>query len=421
MPFIPGLPSAPSTLPFIGNLLSLGGRKTQNDATIYSRWSKTLKSPIFQLRFGSERAVVVNTFTLIKDLWIGHSNDLINKPQQHGFAELLEYDLSGANMTDAIRRCRKAATRALGKPLWGTYYYLLEPSSVHLTKELLGAGKGKEMDVYPYLRQLVFDLALSLTYGTQSTGVDDEFTDGLVAAINRISDFRASTQRFRDYVPILRFLIPSFLSGNEVAKAERKRQEYLDIVYANLKTRIAAGEEVPCIVNGLVKDHLSEPEIHGTCKALLQAAPDSTASSIYVAIGWLSTPIGQEFQIELHNAILDAYGGDRDRAWAMAFREESVELLVSVYKETLRYWTITPYSLPRTTVRDIGFWDTLIPRGTTMVMNAQEANHDPAWYGDDAAEFRPARFVGNSTSLPHLTFGAGSRVCPAAALSNRII
>lgn len=36
-------------------------------------------------------------------------------------------------------------------------------------------------------------------------------------------------------------------------------------------------------------------------------------------------------------------------------------------------------------------------------------------------EFKPARFVNNPTSLPHLTFGAGSRICPAAALSNKII
>jgi phenylacetate 2-hydroxylase len=92
--------------------MPLGGRLNENDATVYSKWSKTVLSPLFQTRLGSERALVANTFTVIKDLWVGHSNDLIDKPQQHGFAELLEYDLSGANMTEAIRRCRNAATRA---------------------------------------------------------------------------------------------------------------------------------------------------------------------------------------------------------------------------------------------------------------------------------------------------------------------
>lgn len=332
------------------------------------------------MRLGSERALVANTFATIKDLWVGHSNTLVNKPQQHGFAELLDYDLSGANMTDAIRRCRKAATRALGKPLWPTYYHLLEPSSVRLTQGLLDSGKGgAHVDIYPYVRQIVFDLAMSLTYGTVSRGRDDAFTDGLIAAINRISDFRASTRRLRDYVPMLRFLIPGFASGNEVAANERKRQKYLDVVYAALKQRTEKGEQVDCIVNGLVNDNLSEGEIHGTCKALLQAAPDSTASSVYVAIGWLASPAGQEFQVELYEAILAAYGGDRNKAWEMAFREESVELLVSMYKETLRFWTTTPFAVPRTTMADVAYMGTVIPTGTTMIMNAQQANHGTAW------------------------------------------
>jgi phenylacetate 2-hydroxylase len=420
VPRILKIPEAPDALPFVGNLMPLGGRLNENDSTIYSRWSKKLSSDIFQIRLGSERAVVANTFSTIKDLWVGHSNDLIDKPQQHGFAEKLEYDLSGANMTEPIRRCRKAATRALGKPLWPTYYHLLEPSSVYLTRELLSKDD-EYMDIYPYLRHIVFDLALSLTYGTVSNGVDDEFTDALVESINQISFFRASTQRLRDYIPILRFLIPDFVSGNLVVAAEKRRQKYLDVIFDALKKRIASGEQVDCIVNGLVKDNLSEPEIHGTCKALLQAAPDSTASSVYMAIGWLSTPTGQEFQSELYDAISAAYSGDRDKAWEMAFREESVELLVSLYKETLRFWTITPYSLPRTTVKDISYHNTVIPKGTTLIMNAQQANHDTAWYGDDALQFRPTRFIGKTDSLPHLTFGAGSRICPAAALSNRII
>ncbi|PMD46597.1 cytochrome P450 [Hyaloscypha variabilis F] len=377
VPRIPKIPEAPDALPFVGNLMPLGGRLNENDSTIYSQWPKKLSSDIFQIRLGSERAVVANTFSTIKDLWVGHSNDLIDKPQQHGFAEKLEYDLSGANMTEPIRRCRKAATRALGKPLWPTYYHLLEPSSVYLTRELLSKDD-EYMDIYPYLRHIVFDLALSLTYGTVSNGVDDEFTDALVESINQISFFRASTQRLRDYIPILRFLIPDFVSGNLVVAAEKRRQKYLDVIFDALKKRIASGEQ-------------------------------------------LSTPIGQGFQSELYDAILAAYSRNRDKAWEMAFREESVELLVSLYKETLRFWTITPYSLPRTTFKDISYYNTVIPKGTTMIMNAQQANHDTAWYGDDALQFRPTRFMGKTDSLPHLTFGAGSRICPAAALSNRII
>lgn len=133
---------------------------------------------------------------------------------------------------------------------------------------------------------------------------------------------------------------------------------------------------------------------------------------------------GQPFQNQvLLPAILEAYNGDRNLAWYIywwyrAFREEKVPLVVSLYKETLRYYCPTLFATPRRTTRDISHMGLTIPKGITMVMNAQQANHDPEWYGDDATVFYPTRFVGNDNPLAHLSYGAGSRICPAVAISN---
>ncbi len=43
VPRIPKLPEAPDALPFVGNLMPLGGRLNENDSTIYSRWSTSSK------------------------------------------------------------------------------------------------------------------------------------------------------------------------------------------------------------------------------------------------------------------------------------------------------------------------------------------------------------------------------------------
>ncbi|KAK5120929.1 hypothetical protein LTR85_005713 [Meristemomyces frigidus] len=423
LPVVKGIPEVHGSKLFVGDLDHLGGRTGQNDSSVYSGWAHELETDLFQMRLGDQRTVVANSFQVIKDLWVGRATDLIDRPFQHGFAEFLEYDLSGAAMSEEIRRCRKAAMRALGKPMWSGYYPLLEPSSVDFVKNTFSTGcnGAVAIDSYPYMRQVVFDLALSLTYGTRLTTENKAFVETLIDSINEISHLRASTQRYRDYTPMLRFLIPDALSQNLVTKAEKIRQHHLNIVYANLQKRIAGGEETHCIVTGLVNDKLSLPEAHGVCKALLQAAPDSTASSVYVGIGWLCSPHGRAYQSVLYDAIMSAYDGNRDKAWSMAFREETVPLVVSFYKEALRFWTTTPYATPRTTTSDLHYRGSVIPKGVTMIMNAQQGNHDRSWYGPDAETFNPARFVGNDTSLPHLTFGAGSRICPAAALSNRII
>lgn len=218
------------------------------------------------MQLGNQRTIVANSFRTIRDLWVGPANDLVDRPFQHGFADKLEYDLSGAAMTEPIRRCRKAAMRALGRPMWPNYYPLLEPSSVDLVKITLAAGYNgdKATDIYPSLRQVVFDLALSLTYGTRMTGANNSFVECLIENINNISHLRSSTLRYRDYTPILRFLIPDAVSGNVVVSSERARQKHLDILYADLQKRLAAGEDINCIVTGLVNDKLSLPESHGT-------------------------------------------------------------------------------------------------------------------------------------------------------------
>lgn len=213
---------------------------------------------------------MVNSFRAIKDLWVGRASDLIDRLFQLGFADKLEYDLSGAAMTEPIRRCRKAAMRALGKPTWPGYYPLLEPSSVNFIKNahITGNNGAKAIDAYPYLRQVVFDLALSLTYGTRMTADNNDFVETLIDSINAISNLRASTQRYKDYTPILRVLFPDALTGNAVVSAEKVRQYHLDIISADLQKRLVEGEKIDCIVTGLVNDKLSLPEAHGkTCRS----------------------------------------------------------------------------------------------------------------------------------------------------------
>ena len=63
----------------------------------------------------------------------------------------------------------------------------------------------------------------------------------------------------------------------------------------------------------------------------------------------------------------------------------------------------------------------VVPKGTTFIMNAQQVNHDEEHFGSDAWSFRPERFIDAKPGLKHVAFGAGSRICPAVAISDRII
>ncbi|KFA62646.1 hypothetical protein S40285_08027 [Stachybotrys chlorohalonatus IBT 40285] len=420
---IPGIPEVPSALPFVGHLHQLGGRQGKNDATVFSEWSQALQSSVFQCVLGSQRTVVVCDWATMYDLWVGQSNSLIDRPHQPGFVDKLGIDLTGSCMTDQVRKCRAAGMRALAKMNWHKYYHLLEPSSCKFISSVHQKSDNghKAIDIYAYLRQIVFDLGLSLTYGARFGEVDDEFMLNFIKSINAVSAVRSSTKAFRHFVPILR-LIPEPTS--QTIKAERVRRKHRDALYNRYKDRVARGETVDCIVAALNEDKLTEEEVHGTCISLLQAAPDTVASGVYQAVAWLSSPDGRSTQEAALQAILDAYDGDRDKAWRNAFREEKVPLISSLNKETLRFFTFAPYATPRRTVKDVTLPNgTVVPRGATFIMNAQEVNHDVAHFGPDAWTFKPDRFLTTNTAagLPHVAFGAGSRICPAVAISNRII
>jgi phenylacetate 2-hydroxylase len=206
-----------------------------------------------------------------------------------------------------------------------------------------------------------------------------------------------------------------------VEKTERRRRGQLDQLYSQYLKKVESGEVVNCIVSSLGKDKLSLEEIRGTCVSLLQAAPETVASGMYQACGWLASPAGQKYQPVALKAILDYYDGDKGLAWDMAFREEKIPLIVSMYKETLRCWAPTPFAQGRATVKDIDYNGIHIPKGITVIMNGQGANLDPTYYGPDAREYKPTRFIGDDSSLPHLAFGAGSRQCPAMNISNRMM
>lgn len=261
------------------------------------------------------------------------------------------------------------------------------------------------------------DLTLAITYGARMDEFTSQFANGLLGSIHAVTMARSDTIAARPFVRLLRMLPQS---SSAVIRAEKVRRKHIDAMYNQYLRKVADGNTPTCIVSSLSADKLTLDELHGTCVSLLQAAPDTIASGIYQCCAWLCSPEGQPFQKVTLKGILDTYNGDRDEAWRMSFREEKVPLIVSLYKETLRFFATAPFS-GRKATKDIDYHGTNIPKGIAVVMNIQALNHDLTHYGDDAHTFNPRRFMDNDSPSPHMSYGVGGRICPAYQISNRII
>lgn len=78
--------------------------------------------------------------------------------------------------------------------------------------------------------------------------------------------------------------------------------------------------------------------------------------------------------------------------------------------ETLRLRPTTP-ELKRLAEADAEVANTRIPKGSTVALDARQANRDRALFGDDADTFNPDRTIRDDVALWGLSFGAGPHIC----------
>jgi cytochrome P450 len=100
----------------------------------------------------------------------------------------------------------------------------------------------------------------------------------------------------------------------------------------------------------------------------------------------------------------------------------------ALVKETLRWRPALPMGFPHRTTEDDWYEGMFIPKGTSCIANVWQCNHDPAYYGDDAASFNPQRFLDERGQLipgpaetrddGHSTYGFGRRACVGKHAAN---
>jgi phenylacetate 2-hydroxylase len=416
VPKIDGLLEA-AGWPVFGSLFELG----DNHSAALSRMSKNL-GPVFQIRMGNKRIVVANSYDSIKELWTKNQSALISRPTLHTFHAAVSssqgFTIGTSPWDESCKQRRKAVATALNKPAVQTYMPIIDFESYSVIVEILKDSEDGQLDsnVIPYIRRFTLNTTLTLTYGTRISSSSDKLLQEIVEVQGAIGRFRSTSNNWQDYVPALR-LIPG--RSNEANSYRMRRDRYIVDLLDDLRKNIANGTDKPCITGNILKDpltKLNEVEVKSICLSMVSGGIESTSANIIFGIGYLSSPHGQKIQERAYTEIQSVYpDGD---AWDKCLIEEEVPYVTALYKEILRYYTISPMSLPRRSVEDIEYNGSIIPAGTSFYMNAFAGNYDEDHF-EDPYTFNPERFLDNATSMPHCAYGAGSRICPGAHLANR--
>ncbi|KAH8808470.1 cytochrome P450 phenylacetate 2-hydroxylase-like protein [Xylogone sp. PMI_703] len=430
-PKIKNLPEVPG-LPLFGSLLKFG----ENHALVAQKLAEKY-GPVFQVRLGNRRIVFANTFDSVKQLWITNQAALISRPTLHTFHKVVStsqgFTIGTSPWDESCKQRRKAAATALNRPAVQSYMPIIDLEAVVSIKELLEDSKDGTVDINPiaYFQRFALNTSLTLNYGIRiDGGINDALLKEICDVERAISLFRSTSNNWQDYVPLLR-LLPN--SNKDAIEYRARRDRYLTFLLNKLKEQIKAGTDKPCITGNILKDpeaKLNEQEIKSICLTMVSAGLDTVPANLIMGLAYLSSDHGQEIQERAYEEIMKVYpDGD---AWERCLIEEKVPYVTAIVREVLRFFTVIPICLPRTSVKDIQYKDAIIPAGTTFYMldlstdsfasskNAYAADYDPDHFKDPYT-FSVERYLHNpeGAGTPHYAYGAGLRMCAGSHLANR--
>ncbi|RJE25623.1 cytochrome P450 phenylacetate hydroxylase [Aspergillus sclerotialis] len=406
----------PRGLPLIGNLAQI----RKNAAEQYRLWSKTY-GPVFQIQLGNIPIIVVNSAASAKVIFGQNAQALSSRPEFYTFHKIVS-NTAGTTIgtspySESLKRRRKGAASALNRPSVESYVSHLDVESKDFVAELYKYGKAGKASVDPMamIQRLSLSLALTLNWGVRVASQEEDLFDEITHVEEEISKFRSTTGNLQDYVPLLR--LNPFNTNSKKAKEMRdRRDKYLTGLNRDLDDRMEKGVHKPCIQANVILDEeakLNHDELISISLTMLSGGLDTVTTLVAWSICMLSQR--PDIQDAARDAISEMFGDDQPLCDAAD--DQKCAYVAALVKECLRYYTVLRLALPRTSIRDITYKGTVIPKGTVFFLNSWACNMDPEVWTDPEV-FRPERWF-EQPDAPMFTYGMGYRMCAGSLLANR--
>ncbi|WQF85698.1 Putative cytochrome P450 [Colletotrichum destructivum] len=406
----------PRGLPLIGNLLDI----QVNAAEQYRKWAKKF-GPVYQIQLGNVPVVIVNSSAAAKALFGQNAQALSSRPEFYTFHKVLS-DTAGTTIgtspySDSLKRRRKGAASALNRPSVATYVPHLDVESRDFIKELNEYGDAGQtpVDPMPMIQRLSLSLALTLNWGVRMSSQKDGLFKEITHVEEEISRFRSTTGNLQDYIPLLR-LNPINTHSAKARDVRNRRDVYLTALNKGLEERMANGTHKPCIQANVIMDKdakLDKAELTSISLTMLSGGLDTITTQVAWFVAMLAQR--QDIQEKAVAAIREFY--DEKQPMCDAEDDQQCKYIVALVRESLRYYTVLRLALPRASVRDVPYGQTIIPKGSVIFLNAWACNMDSEVWSDPEV-FRPERWL-EQPDAPLFTYGVGYRMCAGSLLANR--
>ncbi|KAL4809423.1 cytochrome P450 [Aspergillus unguis] len=432
IPKLKHVPELPNALPLYGHLKHLGNDHASAFESFYKENTQT--NAVVQARLGNRRVLVLNSFAAAQEFIVKNASATIDRPLFYTFHGIVSKTQGGtigtAPWSESTKRMRTVAGALMSRPAVQRSAPMIDVETAALVGDLSKAANGREVDPRIFFQRLALNLTLVWCYGTRIEGVEDPLLHEILRVAHSVSSFRSTNNNIQDYVPLYRYL-PTSSRTKKALEDRTIRDRWLNELYQKVVDAVAAGKETSCISAGLLNDRkdddtskikLTESEIKSINVSFVSGGFETLATSGLACLAYLSTAEGQDIQEKAFADIIASHGSVQN-AWNECLLAEKSAYVVALVREGLRFYAPLPLLNPRQTAKEFTWRGGIIPKGLSIHMNTQSINHDPAAYGPDADIFRPERWLDEEAVKPpyQYSFGAGSRMCPAVGISNRVL
>ncbi|XP_028757661.1 cytochrome P450 CYP82D47-like [Neltuma alba] len=426
-------PEAAGGWPLIGHLPILGA-SGQPHVTLGDLADKY--GPIFCIRIGIRKAVVVSSWEVAKECFTTHDVIVSSRPRFTA-AKILGYDYANFSFSpygSFWREMRKIAASELLSTRRFEIFGHIRDAEVHSSlKEVykLWANKRDDSGTVPMEMKRWFgdtnlNVILRMITGKRCSGEDvdeeevrrwrDVFREffrltGLVVLGDALPflgwlDFGGYVKEMKKTAKEMDKIMCQWLEENRQKRASgvlKTEQDFIDVMLSVVHCADLGGYDADTVIKA-------------TCSVIMAGATDTTA----VTMTWgLSLLLNHRDVLKKVQDELDAKVG-KDRLVSETDINK-LEYLQAVVKETLRLYPAGPLSGPREFTEDCTLGGYHIEAGTRLILNLWKLQRDQRVWSE-ASEFRPERFMGTHKEVDvkgqHfelIPFGAGRRACPGIA------
>ncbi|XP_026429952.1 premnaspirodiene oxygenase-like [Papaver somniferum] len=417
------LPPGPRKLPLIGNLhnmLGLPHRTLRNLAKKYG--------PLMHLQLGEFSVVIVSSPRVAKQIM--NTRDLLfaDRPE-FLVGKITGYDSTGIGLSrygDYWKQLRRISAMELLSASKVRSFRSLREEEVSSMIQSISLKPGSPINLSEKIRSLSNDIICRAAFGNKCK--DKEMLISMLHEVARLVGFA-----FEDLFPSLKLL--HFIGGmkQKLTRIHKKIDMFLEetieehrrdkLLTSSTNDGYLEEDFVDVLLRVQESGELKVPLTIDNIKAVIADIFGGT-DPVSTTIEWAMSELLKKpsIMLKVQTEVRQVFGRKKQLDETDI---QELEYLKLVIKETMRLHPQAPLLFPRESRErcEIDGYD--IPEKPKVFVNAWAIGRDPE-YWNDADEFEPERFRGNSvnymgTHFEYIPFGAGRRMCPGISFGLAVV